>query len=181
MGTHTQHRPVPLIGSGMPTTAASEIRPVDIKTSSISAGPVRLPATLMVSSERPSTYQKPVFVPHRPVALAPFIAVHGPVAVEIAFASSRHMLLVLPIDGVVMTSSPSSPTGVGSPAASRMRAPSAGHRAGKRSRRHRRQQRARHDAAEALGPTAVVEDRSAARRLSIWFSARRPITSFLRW
>ena len=55
-GTHTQTTAVPLIGSGMPTTAASSSSPVPISSASISDGPVRLPAIFSVSSLRPCTY-----------------------------------------------------------------------------------------------------------------------------
>src|SRR5687767_11570814 len=47
----------PLVASGMPTTADSATAGCDTSTDSTSAGPSRLPATLIVSSERPSRYQ----------------------------------------------------------------------------------------------------------------------------
>src|SRR5205814_2588113 len=49
----------PLVLSGTPTTADSATAGCDTSTDSTSAGPSRLPATLIVSSERPSRNQSP--------------------------------------------------------------------------------------------------------------------------
>ena len=54
IGTQTQTIAEPLSSSGTPIAAASEIAPVAISRFSISDGPVRLPETLIVSSERPT-------------------------------------------------------------------------------------------------------------------------------
>ena len=51
--TSAQMMAEPLIGSGTATAAASLTSPVARSRASISAGPVRLPAILIVSSERP--------------------------------------------------------------------------------------------------------------------------------
>ena len=52
-GTTAQMMAEPLIGSGTATAAVSLTSPVARSRASISAGPVRLPAILIVSSERP--------------------------------------------------------------------------------------------------------------------------------
>src|SRR5919109_1153390 len=49
----------PLISCGTPTAAAAATAGWARAAASTSAGPRRLPATLMVSSERPRMYQKP--------------------------------------------------------------------------------------------------------------------------
>ena len=49
----------PLTGSGMPMAAAADTPECSTSMDSISAGPIRLPATLIVSSERPQMYQYP--------------------------------------------------------------------------------------------------------------------------
>ena len=57
--THTQTMAEPLSSSGTPTTAHSTSFSVFISRFSSSDGPVRLPETLIVSSERPRMYQQP--------------------------------------------------------------------------------------------------------------------------
>src|SRR5207244_11437697 len=52
-------RASPLSSSGTPTAADSATAGWPTSTDSTSAGPSRLPATLIVSSDRPSTYQRP--------------------------------------------------------------------------------------------------------------------------
>ncbi len=47
------------LGSGTPIAAASTIRSSFKSAASISAGPIRRPETLIVSSERPCTRQVP--------------------------------------------------------------------------------------------------------------------------
>src|SRR4051812_38066338 len=49
----------PLVSCGTPTTADSVTAGCETSTDSTSAGPSRLPATLIVSSERPSRNQSP--------------------------------------------------------------------------------------------------------------------------
>src|ERR687884_919868 len=59
-GATTKHQTAsPLVSSGTPTTAASLTASWPTSTDSTSAGPRRLPATLIVSSERPSRNQSP--------------------------------------------------------------------------------------------------------------------------
>ena len=53
IGTQAQTIADPFTGCGMPNTAASASLPVAIRMPSSSAGPVRLPEILMVTSERP--------------------------------------------------------------------------------------------------------------------------------
>ena len=66
----------------------------DTSTDSTSAGPSRLPATLIVSSERPEQEPVAVLVDQRPVAVAPDVRVHRPVGLHVALGvapdAARH-------------------------------------------------------------------------------------------
>jgi hypothetical protein len=59
IATQTQTMAEPLRSSGTPMAAASLISPVPISRPSISLGPVRLPETFSVSSERPTMKYRP--------------------------------------------------------------------------------------------------------------------------
>src|SRR6266480_6053393 len=56
--TQKQTNASPLMESGTPTAAASLTSGCATRTDSTSAGPTRLPASLIVSSERPRMYQR---------------------------------------------------------------------------------------------------------------------------
>src|SRR5206468_12458603 len=59
LSTTKHHTCSPFIGSGTPTAADSATEGCDEIADSTSAGPIRLPAMLRVSSERPRRNQKP--------------------------------------------------------------------------------------------------------------------------
>jgi hypothetical protein len=59
ISTTKQTSASPLASSGMPTAAASTTSGSSTSSDSISAGPTRFPASMIVSSERPSRNQCP--------------------------------------------------------------------------------------------------------------------------
>ena len=115
----------PFTSSGTPTASASTTDGCATAADSTSAGPIRLPATLIVSSERPLMYQKPSASIR---AQSPCTQVPG---MRAQYAStyrsgSRQNPWVIPGHGWRMTSSPTSPR-TGLPSASTTSAAMPGH------------------------------------------------------
>ena len=126
-------------------------------TDSTSAGPSRLPAILIVSSERPSTYQRPSSVHVGPVAVDPEAVEAAPVRLEVALPVAPEAAGHAG-PGLRIASSPTSPRtrpALGVDDVGRHAGQRPGERAGTQVRDHV----AAEDAARDLGSARVVDDR----------------------
>src|SRR6185436_134016 len=109
-GTRTQntHATSPLTSCGTPTAAASATAGCATAADSSSAGPMRLPAMFIVSSERPCRNQNPSSSTdaQSPCTQTPGIRDQY---VSMNLSGSRQKPRVMPGNGARQTSSPTSP------------------------------------------------------------------------